>query len=208
MWTDFFHKVADFFGMEAYFIKVYTHPEVVEAVTEYVVDFYLEANKRCFETLGDKLDIFFIGNDFGTQRDLIISPDMFNRFVLPGYKKMIDLAKSYNKKVMIHSCGAIGKVIPTLIEAGVDAIHPLQALAHGMDADSLSKYKDQVVFVGGIDAQYLLPNGSPDDIRQEIDRISQILGPRYIASPSHETLMPDVPMENILAMRDYVISLS
>jgi uroporphyrinogen decarboxylase len=82
-WSPFFHEVADFFGMENYFVKMYTHPEVVHAVTRHVVDFYLEANARFFGKSKGLVDAFFFGNDFGTQRDLLISPDLFKEFVFP-----------------------------------------------------------------------------------------------------------------------------
>ena len=74
MWCCFFHIVADYFGMENYFIKMYTHPEVVDAVTRHVCEFYLEANERFFEQAGDEVDAFFFGNDLGTQLDLMREP--------------------------------------------------------------------------------------------------------------------------------------
>ena len=202
MWSCFYHNVADFFGMENYFIKMYTDPEVVEAVTNHIVDFYIEANKRCFEALGDKIDIFFFGNDFGSQLDLLISPDCFKKFVLPGFEKLVKLGKEYNKKIMLHSCGAINKAIPLLIDAGIDALHPLQANAANMDPKTLSQYKDDIIFVGGIDTQALLPNGTPEQIKAKVKEITDILGPGLIVSPSHECLLPDIPLENILALRD------
>lgn len=202
LWSPFFHLVDAFFGMENYYIKMYTNPDVVDAVTNHVVDIYLEANKRCFEQLGDKIDCFFFGNDLGSQRDLLISPDMFDRFVLPSIKKLVDCAKSYGKPVMLHSCGSIAKVIPSLIDAGIDALHPLQAKAYAMDADSLSQYKDDLIFVGGIDTQELLPFKSAQDVRDEVYRIKDILGDGLIVSPSHEALLANVPLENVIAMRD------
>jgi len=203
MWTCFFHVVADYFGMENYFIKMYTDPDVVDAVTGHVVDFYLEANDRFFKALGDDADTYFFGNDFGTQLELIISPETFKRFVLPGFKKNIDLAKSYGKKVLLHSCGAIHEVIPTLIDAGIDGLHPLQAKAKGMDAQSLAKdFKDKIVFVGGVDTQDLLMHATPDQIKDEVRRLKDILGPLYIVSPSHEAILPNVPLDNVLAMSE------
>lgn len=201
-WSPFYHQVADFFGMENYFIKMYTDPEVVEAVTNHLVDFYVEANNRCFKALGNKIDIFFFGNDFGSQLDLLISPDCFKKFVLPGFQKLVDTGKTYNKKIMLHSCGAINKAIPLLIDAGIDALHPLQANAANMDPETLSQYKDDIIFVGGIDTQALLPNGTPEQIKVKVNELKDILGPGLIVSPSHECLLPDVPIENILALRD------
>lgn len=205
MWSPFFHLVGDFFGMENYFCKMYTNPGVVEAVTNHIVDFYIEANKRCFDQLGDKIDVFFLGNDFGSQRNLLVSPEMFKRFVLPGFKKLIDVAKSYDLKVMLHSCGAVSEAIPFLIDAGIDALHPLQAKAEGMEAENLAQYKKDIIFVGGIDTQDLLPFGQPQEIKDEVRRIKDILGEGLVVSPSHEALLPDVPIENVLAMMEAAI---
>lgn len=202
LWSCFFHNAADFFGMEEYFIKMYTEPEVVHAVTNKIVDFYLEANKRCFEACKDKLFGFFLGNDFGTQRDLLISPEKFNEFVLPGFQKLIRVGKDYDLKVMLHSCGAIDKVIPSLIDAGIDALHPLQAKALGMEPENLLKYKDDIIFVGGVDTQWLLPNGSADEIKNEVRKLKSIFGNGYIVSPSHEALQTDIPLENVLALKE------
>lgn len=203
MWSMFFHDVSNFFGMENYFIKMHTDPDVVEAVTEKVVGFYLEANKRCFDALADKIDAFFFGNDFGTQEDLIISPEAFKKFVLPGITKLIGLAKSYNLKVVLHSCGAISRVIPLLIDAGIDALHPLQAKAKGMEAEKIAaEYKNHLAFIGGVDTQDLLPYGSPNQIKDEVRRLKRIFGGRYVVSPSHEAILPNVSIENIIALRD------
>lgn len=200
MWGCFFHVVMDYFGMENYFIKMYECPEVVEAVTEHVVNFYVEANEKFLSGLGDRADVTFFGNDFGTQLDLFISPEMFRRFVMPGFKKFIEVSKKYNKKVLLHSCGSIYRIIPDLIEAGVDAIHPIQAAAVGMSAKDLAQFKDDISFVGGIDAQSFFVNATPDDIAREVDRVRGILGPNIVISPSHERILPNVPIENLTAM--------
>jgi uroporphyrinogen decarboxylase len=203
MWSCFFHIVCDYFGMEEYFVKMYTNPKIVEAVTEHVVDFYVEANKRFFEELKDDADIFFFGNDFGSQLDLLISPELFKRFVFPGFKKLINVAKGYDKKVLLHSCGAISRVIPLLIEAGVDAIHPLQAKAAGMDAENLARnFKNDIAFVGGIDTQHLLVHATPEQIKEEVKRVKNVLGPNIVISPSHEAILPNVPLENVIAMAE------
>ncbi|MGL6194338.1 MAG: uroporphyrinogen decarboxylase family protein [Thermoguttaceae bacterium] len=206
MWTCYFHTLCDFFGMENYFMKMHTHPEVIEAATEKVLDFYEQANIRCFEEMGDKIDVMFFGNDLGSQESLMISPKSFDKFILPGIKRVVALAHKYGKKVALHSCGAISSVIPKMIDAGIDALHPLQAKAKGMDAESLVKFKDKIVFIGGIDTQHLLPFGSPDEVRKEVERIISLLGPRLVVSPSHEALLKNVSYENVIAMRDAVMN--
>ncbi len=203
MWSPFFHQVSDFFGMENYFIKMYTDPVIVEAVTEHIVNFYVEANRRFFEAVGDNTDIFFFGNDFGTQQDLLISPDLFKKFVLPGFKKLIEVAKKYDKKVLLHSCGSIYKVIPMLIDAGIDALHPLQAKARNMEAEKLAcEFINDIAFVGGVDTQELLVKATPEKIKEEVYRLKDIFGENYIVSPSHEALLPNVPLENTIAMAE------
>mgnify|MGYP000530016841 FL=1 len=115
-WSPFFHRVCDFFGMENYFIKMYTHPEVVHAVTQRIVDFYVEANSRMFEAVGDRSDGMFFGNDFGSQLDLLIGPEAFRDFVFPYFKQLTAVGHAYGKQVILHSCGSIYKVIPDLID--------------------------------------------------------------------------------------------
>ena len=205
MWMPFFHVVADFFGMDNYFIKMYTHPEIVQAVTEKVVDFYVEANNRCLSLVQGKMTAGFFGNDFGSQRGLLISPECFEKFIFPYYKKLIKTIKDQTLPVFTHSCGAIAKIIPNLIDMGIEGLHPLQANAEGMDAESLAReYKKDLVFFGGVDTQHILPFESPEKVKAEVRRLIDVFGERYIVSPSHEALLPNVSIENILAMRDVV----
>lgn len=202
-WSCFFHNVSDFFGMENYFVKMYTDPAVVEAVTEHVVDFYLRVNERLFEKAADKIDLFFFGNDFGSQRDTLISPEMFDRFVMPSFVKFTDQAHRYGLKVLLHSCGSIYRVIPRLIDAGVDALHPIQAQAANMDAQTLAReFNGKIIFVGGVDTQRLLPHGTPRQVKEEVYRLRDLFGPNYVVSPSHESILPDVPWENVQAMAE------
>ncbi|MBI5705951.1 MAG: hypothetical protein HZC36_03055 [Armatimonadetes bacterium] len=201
MWAPFFHDVAEFFGMDNYFLGMYSNAAVVDAVTEHVVDHYVAANEIFFEQLGDAADTYFFGNDFGTQRGLILSPELFERFVLPSMNRLIGVAKKHGKKVLLHSCGSIRGVIPKLIEAGVDGLHPLQALAEGMSAQDLAReYGSDLAFVGGVDTQDLLVNGTPAQVRDEVLRLREVFGPNYVVSPSHEALLPNVPIENVEAM--------
>ena len=200
MWCPFFHNASDMFGMENYFVLMYENPKLVEYVTERIVDYYTEANEKFFSGLCGRADVMFFGNDFGTQRDLFLSPENFRRFVLPSLKRLIAVGKKYGKKVMLHSCGSIYRVIPDLIACGVDALHPLQARAAGMCAAELAQYKNDLAFVGGIDAQHILPFGSPPEVAAEVRRVRGILGPNIVISASHEEILPNIPPENIAAL--------
>lgn len=201
LWSPFFHDIAEFFGMDNYFMGMYDRPKIVEAVTDRVVSYYEGANERFFTALGDGADTFFFGNDFGTQRGLILSPELFDRFVLPSMARLIGVAKRHGKRVLLHSCGSITDVIPRLIDAGVDGLHPLQALAADMQAGYLAReFGKHLAFVGGVDTQQLLVDGTPEQVRDEVLRLRDAFGPNYVVSPSHEALLPNVPVDNVAAM--------
>jgi uroporphyrinogen decarboxylase len=206
MWTPFYHNVMDLFGMENYLTKMYTHPEVVLAVTDKVCEFYYEANERYYALAGDLIDGYFFGNDFGTQLDLIVGPKLFDKFILPWFQRFTDQAHRHGYQVILHSCGSIYRVIDRLIAAGVECLHPLQALARNMDAGYLAEhFKGRIAFLGGIDTQDLLVHGTPEQIKADVRRVKALLGPCLIISPSHEALLPNVPPENVVAMAEAAV---
>jgi uroporphyrinogen decarboxylase len=113
-------------------------------------------------------------------------------------------------KVLFHTCGSVVDIIDDLIEIGVDAIHPVQVSAAGMESRKLKeKYGDRLVFWGGVDTQYILPRGSISEVKAEVERRIKELGENggYILGAVHN-IQPDVPLDNILAMyqygRDYI----
>ena len=205
-WSCFYHNLMDLFGMESYLVKMYTHPEVVRAVTDKVCQFYYKANERFFEAAGDLVDGFFFGNDFGTQRDLICSPAQFDEFIMPWFRKFTEQGHEHGYQVILHSCGAIFKVIDRLIETKVDCLHPLQAKAANMEAETLAKnFAGKISFLGGIDTQVLLVSASPEEVKENVRRVKNLLGPNLIVSPSHEAILPNVPPQNIQAMAEAAI---
>lgn len=202
-WCPFFHDTMDLFGVENFLLKMYTHPGVVHAALGRVCEFYYEANERFYEAAEDRIDAFFFGNDFGTQLDLLINPAQFDEFILPHIKRFTDQAHTHGYQVILHSCGSVYRLIDRFIGAGVDCLHPLQAKAGRMDAGTLSgAFKGRIAFLGGIDTQDLLIHGTPEEVKTEVRRVKDLLGPHLIVSPSHEALLPDVRPENIAAMAE------
>lgn len=201
LWSAHFQDTCAAFGMETALMNMIANPEIYEAVDSKILEFYLKANEIFYEATKGRLNAVLIGNDMGSQRGLMISPDMVRRFVIPGCRKLVDQAHSYGLKVIYHSCGSIADVIPDLVEAGVDAIHPIQALAAGMQPELLKeKYGNQVSFCGGVDTQDLLVNGSTEDVKRKVRQLREIFPTGLIISPSHEAILPDVPPENIRAL--------
>lgn len=201
VWSAHFQDTCASFGMETALMNMIANPEIYQAVDQKILEFYLKANEIFYEATKGRLNAVLIGNDMGSQRGLMISPDMVRRFVIPGCQKLVEQAHSYGLKVIYHSCGSIVDVIPDLIKAGVDAIHPIQALAAGMDAKNLKeKFDGKVSFCGGVDTQDLLVHGSPEQVREKVKELRTLFPTGLIISPSHEAIMPDVPPANIHAL--------
>ncbi|MFC1677780.1 uroporphyrinogen decarboxylase family protein [Planctomycetota bacterium] len=206
MWTCFYHNVMDLFGMESYMMNMIANPALVHAVTDKVCEFYYNANEKLFTEAGDLIDGFFFGNDFGTQTSLICGPDQFDEFILPWFQKFTDQAHRFGYQVILHSCGSIHNVIERFIKMRVDCLHPLQAKAKDMDAETLARdFKGRIAFMGGIDTQQLLVEATPQEIKADVKRVKELLAPNLIISPSHEAILPNVPPENILAMAQAVL---
>lgn len=200
MWSAHFQDTCAAFGMENALTTMMMYPDMFEAVIDKITDFYLELNGMFYEATKGLLDGVLIGNDFGSQTALMVDPDMLRRYVFPGTKKLVAQAKSYGLKVVHHSCGSIHPIINDLYDMGVDIVHPIQALATDMSAENLNKTIDNGVFCGGVDAQELLVNGSPNDISKRVAEIKTIFPTGLIISPSHEAILPDIAPENIEAL--------
>ncbi len=203
LWACHFQDTCAAFGMQTALMNMVAEPEMVHYVDDHIVEFYVKALKIFLEATKGKVHAILIGDDMGSQRGLMISPKLVSEFVIPGAKKLIDLAHSYGVKVLYHSCGSIVEAIPLLIEAGVDIIHPIQAKAAGMQPENLkAKFDGQVAFCGGVDTQELLPMGTPEDVRAKVRELRTIFPTGLIISPSHEALQDDVPPENVKALFD------
>lgn len=189
-------------GTEQFLIDMVEEPEIAECVVEHLVAYYLDYNRRVFEAADGLIDIFFMGDDMGTQNGLWVSPNQYRRFFKENFRRFNDLAHKYGAKTMYHSCGAVTALIPEFIECGLDILQSLQPAA--LDPVAIKReYGRDLVFQGGMDIQDTLPKGSPDDVRKEVQLRAESLGPGggYIFGTAHN-LLPDVPTENIEALFD------
>ena len=202
-WSPFWHDVTDLFGMENLFIKMLMEPELVESIFERVVDYYIEVNTRIFEEAADLIDIFFIGNDFGSNTGPLLDVSLFDRFIIPQLKRLTRLGHHYGQKVMLHCCGGFRELIPSMIDAGLDGLHAIQPSCRGMDIKELkTEFGDRLVFNGCIDSNFVLIQGTPEYVRQETKRTIDIMKPGggFIAGASHDYLLEETPVENVHAM--------
>lgn len=202
LWSGIMGDAYRLHGFERFLLGLALKPRLMKALVDRMTDVYLELNQACFEALKGKLDVWFFGNDFGSQGGLLLGRGMWQEIFAGNIARLTTLAHSYGLAVMMHSCGAIAEIIPDLIEAGVDILDPIQVTAKGMDPESLAeRFGGRIVFHGGIDTQDVLPFGTPEAVAAHTRQVAGILGGTggYILAPS-QVLGPDVPTENIVAM--------
>lgn len=206
-WSPFFHDAIDLLGMERLYFAMADEPELVQSLMRHMVDYYHESSRRVFEAAAGAIDIFFIGNDFGSQRGPLLSARHFRTFVLPHLARLIDLGHSYGLKVMLHCCGGIRPLIPDMIDAGLDALHAVQPSCLGMDLAGLkAEFGDRIVFNGAIDSHHVLIKGTPETVREGTREALRAMMPGggYIAGASHDSILEETPVENVVAMFDAV----
>jgi len=202
LWSGIMGDSYRMHGFENFLLNLAMNPEIVKTLIDRMTEMYLELNDAYFSTLKGSLEIWFFGNDFGSQEGLLISKDMWADFFFDNIRRLCDLAHSHGFQVMMHSCGAIRELIPLLIEAGVDILDPIQVTAKGMIPEELAtEFGGQITFHGGIDTQRVLPTATPAQVADHVRHTVATLDAtgRYIFAPS-QILGPDIPVENILAM--------
>ncbi|HIQ05415.1 MAG TPA: hypothetical protein EYH31_06920 [Anaerolineae bacterium] len=189
-------------GMDNFMVDLMLNPDLARVIIERVERFYLELNYRILEAVGDLTDIYFLADDVGVQDSLMISPQLFRDFVKPSLTRLMGQGRSYGQKIMYHTCGAVRDLIPDFIEMGVDILNPIQVSAANMEPVGLKRdFGDVLCFHGALDIQAILSGGTPDQVRAEVERLCEILGPGggFILAPTNN-IMPETPIENILAM--------
>ena len=160
-WSPFFHDLGYLFGTEELLYLMLENPELVQAATDRICGFYLEANERFFAAAGSRMDALFIGNDFGTQQGLVLSPGLFRQFFLPWIVRFAEQAHRHRYACILHSCGAVGGILGDLVQAGIDCMHPLQTTARGMEPETLGpEFRQSLTFMGGVDRKSTRLNSS------------------------------------------------
>ena len=176
----------------------------------------LDVQKAKFETylgaVGEYLDAIVIVDDFATQKSLFLSPATYRKMIKPYQKELIQHIKQRTPaKVLMHSCGAIRPLLPDFIEIGIDIIQPVQVSAAGMETQQLKQdFGDRLCFWGGgCDSQRVLPHGTVEEVRAEVEKRMSDLAPGggFVFSPVHNVQF-DVPPQNVVAMFDHAFRCS
>jgi uroporphyrinogen decarboxylase len=195
-------------GMDKFLMNMSIYPDFAQALLRKALDLCKVNMEHFLTAIGDNIDIIKIGDDLGMQERLLISPRMYRQFLKPLHAEFISFIKERTKaKVFFHTDGDVFDLIPDFIEIGVDILNPIQTSAgHMSDLAGLkSRYGKEIIFCGAIDTQKVLPFGTPDEVRNEVRRVINILGKDggYMVASVH-TIMHEVPPENVLAMVDAI----
>jgi len=193
---------------DGFFLLLAGRPEQAEAFLERLTEIHLVNLERYLRLVGPSIDIIQFGDDLGMQSGPQISPAMYRRFFKPHHARMWQRAKELaNVKVMLHSCGGLRQLLPDLIEAGLDAINPVQINCNGMEVAGLKRdFGHHITFWGGgCDTGAILPRGTPEQVRQHVRSQVAILrqGGGFVFQQVHN-ILADVPPPNILAMFEEV----
>jgi uroporphyrinogen decarboxylase len=209
-WQPPFCTLLDLFGMERALVLLHENPAMIEAALAHIEAFLLPEMKMALESCADLVQFYWCGDDFSTQRGLMISPADWRRFFKPLYGKMFDVVKAHGIKVWFHSCGTFPQVLPDLVDLGMDVWETVQVHLEGNDPVRLkANYGRHLTFFGAISCQTTLPFGTPEDVRREVRERVRVLGKGggYICGPDH-SIQKNMPAENLAALYDEARKLS
>lgn len=200
IWGSHWEKANALRGIENMLADMAGEPEFAQRLFDFIIDTnmpYLEKMVTCPD-----YDGILLGSDWGTQRGLIMSQEMWRRMIAPGEMREYKVVKGAGKDLFLHSCGDIEKLLPELCDMGINVLNPVQPEC--MSLEHLKKtYGDRLSFWGGISTQTVLPYGTPAEVRKETERVIKLMSENggYITCAS-QGIQLDVPYENLRALID------
>jgi uroporphyrinogen decarboxylase len=192
-------------GMENALMDPMMHPEFSDALLGKLTDIKIEFWQMALHELGDVVDVVVENDDYGTQQSQLISHEQYQQLMKPHQMRLFAAIKEAAPNVFIfyHSCGNVRPFLPDFIEAGMDILNPVHVSASGMEPHALKRdFGEAVTFWGGgVETQHVLPNGSPDEVREDVKRNVEALAPGggFVFNTVHN-IQSDAPPENIMAM--------
>jgi uroporphyrinogen decarboxylase len=197
------------FGMDNFLYMLAAEPRAVHRFLDRVVEVHLSNLERFLGAVGESIDIIVFGDDLGMQTGPQFSPAMYREFFKPRHARLWARAKQLapRVKVMLHCCGGVRELLPDLIDAGLEAINPVQTSCAGMEPAGLKRdFGSELVFWGGgCDTQTVLPLGTPEQVRAHVRERVRLLAPGggFVFQQVHN-ILAFVPPENVVAMFEAV----
>ncbi len=191
-------------GFENFYADLVTNEKLAVGLMRRILEIKMRYWEIALREAGEDVDVVGEADDLGAQLRPLISPATYRRLIKPLHKELFDFIHSRtHAKLFFHSCGAIRPLIPDLIDVGVNVLNPVQVSAAGMDSAELKQeFGNELVFWGGgVDTQHILAHGTPEQVREEVQRRIKDLAANggFIFAPVHN-IQGNVPAENILAM--------
>jgi len=191
-------------GWEQFMMDMALEPKLAQALTQKLADHYIANLPRYLDAVGDYIQIIQMGDDLGTQRGPQMSPKMYRQIIKPCHRQVYGCVKAHSDLyIFLHTCGSIYKLIPDLIEVGVDILNPVQISAADMDPARLKREfgQDVAFWGGGANTQHVLPNATPEQVRQHVRELIEIFAPGggYVFCQVHN-IQANVPPENVVAL--------
>jgi uroporphyrinogen decarboxylase len=200
---QFFTEACDLMGMDKIMISMIDAPELVHVLLHKLVDLHIERTTRWLEIAENSIDILLCADDYGGNRNLLISPAMWRKFIQPELQRVINYGHDHGMKVMLHSDGAIRAIIPDLIEMGLDIINPIEPETKGMQPAGIKHdFGKALVLHGGFSVRDLTLKSRQyviDEVKNLIGQLSS--GGGYIFTCTNH-ILEDIPIENVIAMYD------
>jgi uroporphyrinogen decarboxylase len=197
-------------GHQNFYTDLALNPEFAAALLDGITDFFVAYYRQAMRVAGQYIDVVFFGDDYGTQKSLVISPASWREMIKPRLARMIRAIKEEADVLFqLHSDGNLRPILDDLIEIGVDVLDPIQPSATDMNPGDVRRLVGQrLAFHGAIDQQGALRHGTPQDVADEVRTRLRDLGPGggYVLAVS-PNIQADVPPENILALYDTALEL-
>jgi len=197
-WGTFLRRIDNFL------MDLALNQKEVQRLLDALMEQHLITLEKVCESVGDIVDIIRFGDDLGMDQGPFMAPETYKKLFRPRHKKLCDYVKKYSRMhTFIHSCGSIYKLIPDLIEAGIEIINPVQTNCKDMEPEKLKREfgKDVTFWGGGADTRNILNRAKPEEVKKHVKKRLEIFSPGggFVFNTVHN-ILPDVPPENIVAM--------
>jgi uroporphyrinogen decarboxylase len=202
--TDIFvHTTQYVRGFEAWYMDLVLAPDLIGALMDAVLEIRMEVARRALDAVGDLVDVVSTADDVADQRGPQMSLATYRSLIKPRHARYLrQIREMTDATLLYHSCGSVVDLLPDFVDMGIQALNPIQVTARGMDPASLkAQWGEHLAFWGGVDTMYVLPRGTPAEVRAETRRRIAEMGEGggYVVAAVHN-IQPDVPPENIVAM--------
>ena len=205
-WEPLYCGLSNLAGMESALMMLAGNPPLAEAIIDMIFEFSIEKVRRTLAAAGDRVQICYWGDDFATDKALMMGYPLWKRHFREPMAKIIHAIRDAGVHAHVHCCGAMAELLPDFIDMGVESLEPCQFHLPEMDPTKLKReFGRHLTFFGGVDSQHVLPSGTPDDVRRETRRRIDVAGKGggYVCGSDH-SLLADISAENVLAMYEEI----